>query len=151
MEKLIINTGLKSFVMPDKISQISKDSIVALKSFDMENFNLATKIETLAQICAMHTRFNTDFKSHAFLLKIDEFTDNSDETTYGDYKIVAKTQGSVKSAFSYSISAECNKKEIFFASIIIATTDYSEAFQKEQLSKHYRKIYSCLTKDLQKN
>ncbi len=151
MEKLIINTGLKSFVMPDKIKQISKDSIKALKSFDKDNFNLATKIETLAQICAMHTRFNTDFKSHAFLLKIIEFTDNSNEKEYGDYIIYGKNQGSVKSAFSYSISALCNNEEKFYANIIIATTDYSETFQKQQLSKHYRNIYSCLTKDLQKS
>lgn len=151
MERLIINTGLKSFVMPDKINQINDNSIEALKSFDESNCNLATKIESLAQICAMHTRFITDFKRHAFLLKITEFTDSSNDPAFGDYMISGKIQSAVKTAFSYSVSARLHNKEKFWAELIIATTDYGETFQKQPLSEHYRNIYSCLTKDLQKN
>lgn len=147
MEKIMINTGLNSFVMPDKITKTNEKSIEALKTFKADNFNFLTKIETIAQICALHTRFLLDFKQHAFLLKIDEFTDNSGKNDYGDYSLYAKIQSSGKTAFSYSISAKLNNKEKFSGKLIIATSDYNEKFNKQILTKHYRKIFSCLTKN----
>ena len=137
-------------MMPDKIIQITKNSVKAVKSFDEENLILSLKVETLAQICALHTRYATEFQRHAFLLKINTFTEAAVEKVYGEYEITGKVTGGGKSAFAYSITAEIAKTEMFKADLIIAVTDYSETFQKQQLSKHYRSIFSCLMKDIQK-
>lgn len=151
MERLAINTGLQGFVMPDKITHISDRTIEAIKLFDIGNFNLITKIETLAQLCALHTRILTDFESHAFLLKIDEFTDMSDDKELGEYSLTGKIKSSASTAVSYSVSAYFEAHVKFCATLIIARTDYSDTFNKQPLENHYRKIVECLTKDLHKN
>lgn len=151
MEQLKINTGLESFIMPDKISQITENTIEAVKSFNAENLVLSLKIETLAQVCALHTRYATEFIRHAFLLKINSYTEKSIENVYGDYKLTGELTGAGKSAFSYSITAAQNNNELFKADLIIAVTDYSDTFKQQQLSTHYRSIFSCLTKNIQKD
>lgn len=138
-------------MMPDKIIQITETSVKAVKSFDAESLILSLKVETLAQICALHTRYATEFQRHAFLLKINAFTETSIEKVYGDYVVTGLLTGGGKSAFAYSITAAKDNSQMFKADLIIAVTDYSETFQKQQLSKHYRSIFSCLTKDIQKN
>lgn len=151
MEQLKINTGLESFILPDKIIQITEKTIKAAKSFDAKNLILSLKIETLAQVCALHTRYVTEFKYHAFLLKISSFTDTSIEKTYGDYEFTGVLTGAGKSAFSYSITAGQNNDALFKADLIIAVTDYSDTFKQQQLSTHYRGIFSCLTQNIQKD
>lgn len=151
MEPLKINTGLESFIMPDKIIGISENTIEAVKSFGADNLILSLKIETLAQVCALHTRYITEFKSHAFLLKINSFTETSIEKIYGDYEFTGKLIGAGKSAFSYSITSGHNNNKLFKADLIIAVTDYSDIFKQQQLSTHYRSIFSCLTTNIQKD
>lgn len=151
MEQLKINTGLESFIMPDKIIGISENTIEAVKSFDADNLILSLKIETLAQVCALHTRYVTEFNRHAFLLKINSFSETSIEKVYGDYEFTGKLTGAGKSAFSYSVTSEHNNNKLFKADLIIAVTDYSDTFKQQQLSTHYRGIFSCLTTNIQKD
>lgn len=144
MEKIIIDTGLENFIMPDKITKITETSIDAVKTVNREPLPLFQKIETLAQICALHTRYRTEFQRHAFLLKINTFKEGSGENTTGSYRIRANLTGNGKSAFSYSVSAGVHGRKMYTADLIIAVSDYDEAFKAKELSEHYRSIFSCL-------
>ncbi len=145
---MIINTGLDGFIMPDKITAMTETAVEAIKIPDGSNDKVFINIETMAQICALHTRFCIDYEKHAFLLKINAFKNCSDVAGEGDIRIHAEIVSSSKEAFSYTVSASQNKIELFSGKLLIAVTGYSDTFDKEKLKEHYRNIFSCLTKDL---
>ncbi len=148
MERLIINTGLDGFIMPDKITMLTATTIEAVKIIDDANNKDYIKNETMAQICALHTRFCLDYEKHAFLLKTNEFIITSDLTDYGEILINAEIMSSGKEAFLYNVRAFQTSTELFTGKLLIAVTDYGDTFKKEMLKEHYRNIFSCLTKDL---
>ncbi len=148
MERLIVNTGLDGFTMPDKVTTLNDTTVAAVKSLDTKNDNDLIKIETMAQVCALHTRFRFNFDKHAFLLKIDEYKTISALSGNGEILIRATIVSAAKEAFSYSVRALHGEKEIFNGRLLIAVTNYSETFNKKELTKHYRKLFLCLTKDL---
>ncbi len=148
MERLIINTGLAGFIMPDRITLLTDTTIEAIKIFDESSDRDYIRVETMAQICALHARYFIDFQKHAFLLKINEFNYCANMADQDEVIIHAAIVSSAKEAFLYTVSATQNDRELFNGKLLIAVTDYSDTFNKETLEQHYRNLFSCLTKDL---
>ena len=148
MERLIINTGLDGFIMPDKITSVTETAIEAIKMPDGSNGKTFINIETMAQVCALHTRVCVNFEKHAFLLKINTFQNCTDVTDDGEILINAQIISASKEAFSYTVHAYQNGNDLFNGKLLIAVTDYSDTFDKNTLKEHYRNIFKCLTKNL---
>ena len=68
MTRTSINTGLNGFILVDRSIQAGKQDISGLKTF--ANAPAYLGLESLAQLGAFHVRYITEFKRHAFLLKI---------------------------------------------------------------------------------
>ena len=66
--KVTVNTGIKSFILIDRITQAGTQNIGGIKTFT--NDPLYICLESLAQLGAFHVRYLIGFERHAFLLKI---------------------------------------------------------------------------------
>ena len=161
--RIVINTGLDSFVLIDKITEAAAGNIRGIKNFVVAPIYLG--LESLAQLGAYHVRFLTRFERHAFLLKITSCTMPAQEVIDGRYLLYGMLIGQSESAFTYKLQAkkESNPPSPPFnkggtgglsdethieGEFLYATVDYNSTFKREILQNHYRKVFSCLQNDI---
>ena len=144
--RTVINTGLDSFVLIDKITEAAAGNIKGIKNFVAAPIYLG--LESLAQLGAYHVRFITRFERHAFLLKITSCTMPAQEVIDGRYLLYGTLTGQSESAFTYKLQAKKGNKAHIEGEFLYATVDYSATFKREILQNHYRKVFSCLQNDI---
>jgi hypothetical protein len=104
-------------------------------------------IEALAQLGAMHVRYVNDFKKHAFLLKINRFGPSAVSTLSGTYILTGKCVSQSNRAFVYALAATGDSGECICGEFMFAVVDYDKNFKQEILTRHYRRLFSCLQTD----
>ncbi len=140
--KIEVNTGLDGFVLVDKIIQTESQNISGIKTFVNDPAYLG--LESLAQLGAYHVRFLTDFKRHAFLLKITYCMMPAKALLDGRYKLSGRLLSRSATAFSYFLQGEEENEIQIEGEFLFATVDYDRRFKRAALQGHYRKIFSCL-------
>jgi hypothetical protein len=138
----MINTGMDSFVLIDSISSISEQKITGEKIFYNDPFFAG--LESLAQLCALHVRYNLNYKKHAFLLKIASSSFDSKNIS-GTYSLSAELKHCSTDVYQYH--AALQDAEFIKADLLIGTVEYSGHFNKNEIQEYYRKITSCLLKE----
>jgi len=142
MEKLIINTGLHQFFLVEGITKVNEKHIQGFSSPSSRQVFL--RIESMAQLGAMHVRFITDFSKHAFLLGISNL--QLSEAFQGDerYNMTGTMNSRSADSFSYTLAAEVAGSQLISGIFLFATIPYDDTFRKDCLQHHYKKIFSCL-------
>ena len=142
MQKITVNTGRDSFILLDRIIQAETQLIRGIKTFKNETAYLG--IESLAQLGAFHVRYITDFKRHAFLLKINQCLMPSQTVLHGIYHLSGVLVSWSDSAFSYELQARKEGRVQIEGAFLFATVDYDRHFKQEIIQQHYRDVFSCL-------
>ncbi|MCP3924370.1 MAG: hypothetical protein GY714_17480 [Desulfobacterales bacterium] len=142
MERIEINTGLKSFLCIDRISEISDKHIKG--AYTIKSENSFTAMESLAQLGALHVRYLTDFERFVFLLKINSFS--LPDFPNGTFNITGNLIANSRGAYSYKLKAE-DKNRAFFGEMVFGVTDFDSIEKKENSNSHYKKVFQCLTKN----
>jgi hypothetical protein len=151
MDSIItVHTGLDQFLMIDRITDVNSSCILAEKNIQKTEERIFTGIETLAQTGALHVRYLLSFSKHAFLLSIKSY-EGPAELASGLYTISGLCENRSRDAFEYSINAESMNGSTFKGRFLFAVSDYGRDFKQTHLEDHYRNIFSCLTKDTEKN
>jgi hypothetical protein len=149
MERIVINSGLKDFVLIDRIDQVDSARITGWKRF--ENAPPHLGIESLAQLGAFHVRFLTGFERHAFLLSIKRCSVGAGYTLSGTYSLSGDLTARSLSAYSYELEAAVDEQTWIRGEFIFASVDYDGRLRKDILQAHYRKVFSCLKRDSSKS
>jgi len=142
VQKITVNTGLDSFILLDRISQVETRLIQGIRTF--KNAPAYLGIEMLAQLGAFHVRYITDFQKHAFLLKINQCRVSSQTDLLGTYHLSGVLVSRSESAFSYELQAKKEGRVQIEGVFLFATVDYDSHFKQENLEQHYRDVFSCL-------
>ncbi|MCP4134583.1 MAG: hypothetical protein GY754_26655 [bacterium] len=153
MEQIKINTALDSFILLERITGIDENQITGIsKERSAESFFL---IEVLAQLGALHVRYRTEFRRHAFLLKIEELiiepVEPEEELETGAYFLEGKLLSSSSRAFQYELEAKLENRAYARGTMLFATVEYGAGFKEEILEQHYRKVFTCLQNDMNRN
>ena len=148
LQKIKIHTGLKGFILLDRISYAEEQNISGLKTF--ANAPAYLGLESLAQLGAFHVRYITEFKRHAFLLKIGRCLMPAQAELDGTYTLSGTLVNRSASAFSYALHAKREGSVRIEGEFLFATVDYDKRFKKEILQEHYWNVFSCLQNDLEK-
>jgi len=144
-----INTGLSGFVLLDRLGGLGEaaGNITGSRHFTAPP-SLALAIESLAQLGAYHVRYLTNFEKHAFLLKIKSCSLPAKAMEAGTYFLSGALEGRSAAAFSYRLQAKLAAETVLEGVFLFAVVDYDSAFRKEILPKHYKRVFSCLQKDI---
>jgi hypothetical protein len=142
--RIEINSGLGGYVLINNITGYSGTEINGIVRHD--NAPACIGIESLAQLASMHVRKLHDFNNHAALLKINDIHLKKYGSLNGDYSISAKLTSRSERAFIYFSQSLLNNDIIIEGSFIITLLDYNDKFKKEILERHYKNLFSCLTK-----
>lgn len=145
VKKIEVNTGLDGFVLLDRITETGTSNIAGEKKYFNDPVYLG--IEALAQLGAGHVRLITGFKSHAFLLKINQCTIPAHHVLNGIYLLKGTLVSQSKTAFCYALQAGKENKVQIEGEFLYATIDYDHMFNKKILQAHYRKVFSCLQRE----
>lgn len=145
METITINTGLQNFLLIDRIADVGDRNICGFKHFSKAP--AFHGIEALAQLGALHARYATNFEMHAFLLKISSTTIQYYYNLDGFFQLSGILESNSTKAFNYQLTAYSNGKVIIEGKFIFALSEYNNAFKKEMLQNHYKKVFSCLQND----
>lgn len=145
MQKIVVNTGLSSFLLIDSITHVDEQHISGIKTYT--NTPAYLGLESLAQLGAFHVRYLTGFERHAFLLKITRCLMPLPAELNGTCELSARLTGQSKSAFSHMLQARKGDKILIEGEFIFATVDYDQNFKKEVLHDHYWNVFSCLKND----
>jgi hypothetical protein len=142
MEKLIINTGLHHFLLVEGITRVDENHIQGFASPSGRQVFL--RVESMAQLGALHVRYITDFNCHAFLLGISNL--QLTEAFQGDqrYNMTGTLNSRSTDSFSYTLTAEIAGSQSISGTFLFATIPYDDLFRKDSLQHHYKKIFSCL-------
>jgi len=142
-----INTGLSGFVLLDRIEETAAGNIAGSRHF-VSPPSLALAIESLAQLGAYHVRYLTNFEKHAFLLKIKSCRLPASTIPAGFYTLSGELRGRSASAFTHLLRVKLAGETIMEGVFLFAVVDYDSTFRKEILERHYRRVFSCLQKDI---
>ena len=145
LQNITVNTGLKSFVLIDRIAHAEARNIRGIKTF--VNAPACLGLESLVQLGAFHVRYLTDFERHAFLLKITRCLMPAQGELNGTYALSGRLVSRCRSAFSYILEAKKDDKVRIDGEFMFATVDYDRIFKKEILLDHYRNVFLCLKSD----
>ncbi len=142
MDRLTIHSGCKGFVCIDSIVNVEEKRIDGICMFHHDPVYLC--IEALAQLGAMHVRYRTDFKKHAFLLKINHCGLPGVRFFTGACDLKGTLVSQSSRAFAYTLTATGDSGEFITGEFIFATVDYNIDFKQDVLSRHYKELFSCL-------
>ncbi len=140
-----IHTGLVGFVLLDRLTEVSAQSIAGHKHFAAPSATLL--MESLAQLGASHVRHLTDFAKHAFLLKIKTCSLPPGPLPPGNYTFAGQLQSQSSSVFSHRLQAFASDTVIMEGIFLFALADYDANFSREILQQHYQRIFACLQTD----
>jgi hypothetical protein len=143
---IVINSGLKGFILLDRVLEVSSSRIVGAKSFTGMPAYLT--LESLAQLGAFHIRYVTGFSRHVFLIKIVSCSLPLRTAMEGEYVLSGNLAGRSDSSFRCFLEAEKDKETAAEAELLYAAVDYDYNFKKGILHDHYEKVFSCLQRDL---
>lgn len=142
MKQIIVLSGMRGFVMIDRIFDVSPQGITAGKG--LSKAPLFAGIEALAQAAALHARFINNFSRHAFLLKVRRCTLPPEPSLDGDFLIRGVLNGQSAASGSYEMALEKDGQTVMEGNFLIATEEYDARFKKDVLESRYRKVFSCL-------
>jgi len=143
---IVINTGLAGFILLDRVLEVSASCIVGTRSFTGVPAYLP--LESLAQLGAFHIRHITGFSRHVFLIKIVSCSIPLMIAMEGEYVLSGNLLGRSDSSFRSFMKAEKDKETAAEAELLYAAVDYDHNFKKGILHDHYKKVFSCLQRDL---
>ncbi len=142
-EEKIMNSGLKSVLLLDRIVAIGSDEIRGSAAFDGKAvFKL---IEALAQLGAFHIRRCHDFNKHAFLMKVRRCILPDPLPEAGHLKLKGELTGQSDRSFIYRIWAEREGQTVIKGEFWFSTMDYDGKFEAARLKEHYEQVFACLT------
>ena len=142
MERIVVNSGLKSFILLDTISETGPTTIAGRRHFSGEQ--IAMGIEALAQLGAMHVRFLMNFQKHAFLLSIKRCDMASLNPLEGMVRLKGIQTAHGGSAFSYLMRAQQDSRICIEGNFVFAVVDYNDIFKRAILETYYKKVFLCL-------
>jgi hypothetical protein len=140
-----IRSGLSGFCLIDRISRAGKDEIRGCCT--LPGGTLFTLIEALAQLGALHVRYLTGFTRHAFLLKIGRCTLPGEAPAAGACLLSGRQTAQSGTTFAYHLEAGREGRLLMEGEFLFTTIDYDERFSGEALSRHYGRLFSCLSND----
>lgn len=149
MERINFNSKLNNFILINEIIKISDSEIEA--TIEYKNNEQYLAIESLAQVSALHTRKVINYARHAFLLKINNIEFKKNKLLNGKYYVYAQLISKSNISYMYKVNIQKDNKIIAHGKILIGTTEYNKDFKQEKLKKHYKKVVSCLAKNLKIN
>ena len=144
--EIVINTGLRSFVMLDRVLEVSTFHIVGARTFSDDPVFLG--LESLAQLGAYHIRYLTGFSRHVFLIKIDHMILPLGNVMVGEHLLRGNLLYQSDSSFLCRLKAERGNKIVMEGELLFAAIDYDHNFQSDNLRHYYKKVFSCLQKDI---
>ncbi|HYA15174.1 MAG TPA: hypothetical protein VEF33_12615 [Syntrophales bacterium] len=144
--EIVINTGRESFVMLDRVLEVSNSRIVGARTFLDDPVFLG--LESLAQLGAYHIRYLTDFSRHVFLIKISQCNLPPRKVMYGEHLLSGTLLHQSNSSFLCRIEAKRDNKTVMEGEFLFAAVDYDHNFRSDNLRHHYAKVFSCLLKDI---
>jgi hypothetical protein len=144
--EIVIGTGLKGFVIIDRVLEVSTSQIVGTRSFS--NVPVFLGLESLAQLGAYHLRYLTGFSRHIFLIKISHCSLPRGKVMDGEHLLSGNIRHQSDSSFLCRLKAEKENKTIVEGEFLYAAVDYDHNFRSENLRHHYTKVFSCLQKDI---
>jgi len=142
-EEMIINSGLKSIILLDRITAIGSDEIRGTAAFDGKA--VFTLVEALAQLGAFHIRQRHDFNNHAFLFKVGRCVLPDPLPEAGYLNLKGELTGRSDRSFIYRISAEREGQTVIMGEFWFSTVDYDGKFEAARLKEHYEQVFACLT------
>ncbi len=142
MERIDINTGLDGFVMIDRITDVGSDFISG--EVKLSNADPTLLLEAMAQLGGMHIRSGSDFRKHAFLVKITNAAVPSDRLPDGRYALRGTVLSRSESAFAYRMEAGIEPEVLIRGDFLLGVVDYNSEFKEDLLQKHFREVFACL-------
>jgi hypothetical protein len=130
--------------MLDRVLEVSASRIIGTRSFAGAPPYLP--LESLAQLGAFHIRYITGFSRHVFLIKI--VSCSIPLAMEGEYVLSGNLLGRTDSSFRSLVKAERDREAAAEAELLYAAVDYDHNFKKGILHDHYKKVFSCLQRDL---
>jgi len=146
MAEITINTGLKGFVMLDRVLEVSTSYIAGARSFADDPVFLG--LESLAQLGAYHIRYLTGFSRHVFLIKIDQCSFPLGGILRGEHLLYGNLLHQSDYSFLCRLKAEKENKTVIEGEFLFAAVAYDHNFQSDNLQRHYAGVFSCLQKDI---
>ncbi len=141
-EEKIINSGLKSIILLDRITAISPDEIRGTTTFDGKA--VFTLVEALAQIGSFHIRQRHDFNKHSFLMKVGRCVLPDPLPAAGSLNLKGQLTGQSDRSFIYRILAERDGQTVITGEFWFSTVDYDGKFEAARLKDHYEQVFACL-------
>jgi hypothetical protein len=142
-EEMIINSGLKSIILLDRITAIGSDEIRGTAAFDGKA--VFAMIEALAQLGAFHVRWCHDFNKHAFLMKVGRCVLPDQLPEAGFFNLKGELTGRSDRSFLYRIVAERDGQTVISGVFWFSTVYYDGKFEAARLKDHYEQVFACLT------
>lgn len=143
---IVINTGLKGFIMLDGVIEVSTAHIVGTRSFC--DAPVYTGLEALAQLGAYHVRHLTGFSKHIFLIKIAHCSLPTGKFMDGEHFLSGNIIAQSEASFHCLLKAEKENKSVMEGEFLFAAVPYNHNFKSGRLRHHYAKVFSCLLKDI---
>lgn len=140
-----IHTGLKNFLLLDRIVEAGVSRIVGIRSYPGAPAYLG--LESLAQLGAFFVRNLTGFSKHIFLLKIARCVLPTRPVLSGEYILSGDLVSRSDSAFLLRVKSEIEGKTVMEGELLFGSVDYDHNFKRKTLRNHYRKVFSCLLND----
>jgi len=132
----IINTGLSSYLLIDKIESVTNNSITS--TVELINVDAWMLLESFAQTATYHQRYLSGFERHHFLLKVKWFN-GLDNRCQGFYRINALLKSQTELSAIYEV-ATADGTHDFQAELIITTSGLIEVEDQN----FYRSNFQCL-------
>ena len=142
---IVINSGLKGFVMLDWVHEVNATHIMGTRSFS--NAPIYVGLESLAQLGAYHIRHLTDFSKHIFLIKIAHCRLPTGKIIDGEFLLSGNIIAQSESSYHCRLKAEKEKLAVIEGEFLFAAVPYTHNFKSDRLRHHYAKVFSCLLKD----
>ena len=138
-----INSGLGGFVLVSEISAVTPDSITGQANLPDAGTGLV--MEALAQIGALHVRYQCRFEKHAFLMRVNRYEWSGPDLGPISCVLSGRRMLDTGSASVYALLARSGAKVLGRGEFSFGVIDYDQAFKQEELKDHYQGIFSCLT------
>lgn len=142
MERITINTGLERFVMIDRITEVAADSISG--EAELTGADPTLLVEAMAQLGGIHIRAGSDFRKHAFLVKVANADVPAGRLPDGTYTVRGTVVSRSESAFAYRMEAGMQPGVLIQGDFLLGVVEYNDEFRQDLLQRHFREVFACL-------
>ncbi len=141
---MIIKSHLDRFILIDTIDSLTEETISGTQ-YVADHAPLFCMVESMAQLGAMHLRYQTDFQRHVFFAKAKRLTFYVKNIVKGHYRFDATAKGHSDRSFAYYLTSKTAGNILAADGIFLfSSLSYDSNFQKERLKNHYERVFSCL-------